>query len=100
MAQYFYRILKAYRAKLIQNQQACKPGKETLYVIYRQKKAESFLFHLPQHLMNGDTVRLDGFGLLGLSFHAKGQIVEKALPQFMWVRNHTFAMYRCRGNFP
>ena len=40
---------------------------------------ESFLFHLPQHLMNGDTVRLDGFGLLGLSFHAKGQTVEKAV---------------------
>ncbi|HBP09244.1 HU family DNA-binding protein [Treponema sp. UBA6852] len=38
---------------------------------------ESFLDKVPHYLKNSNKVRLDNFGILKLSFRAKGQQVEK-----------------------
>ncbi|MBR1911275.1 MAG: HU family DNA-binding protein [Treponema sp.] len=38
---------------------------------------ESFLYHMPAHLMNGDVVRLDDFGIFKLKFHSKGREKEE-----------------------
>lgn len=38
---------------------------------------ESFLDKVPHYLKNSNRVRLDNFGILKLSFRAKGQQVEK-----------------------
>ncbi|MCR5762797.1 MAG: HU family DNA-binding protein [Treponema sp.] len=38
---------------------------------------ESFLYHMPAHLMNGDVIRLDDFGIFKLKFHAVGKEKEE-----------------------
>ncbi len=37
---------------------------------------ESFLQNIPEHLKNGNRVRLDNFGIFKLSFGSKGQVLK------------------------